>query len=67
MKHGCQSIAFPSISTGIYGYPIQEAAPLAIQTVVEFLRENAKSIQLVRFCLFSDADLEVYEEALKHE
>ena len=64
VKHCCQSIAFPSISTGIYGYPIQQAAPLAIQTVVEFLNENAMPIQLVRFCLFSDADLEVYEDAL---
>jgi O-acetyl-ADP-ribose deacetylase (regulator of RNase III) len=62
VKHGCRSIAFPSISTGIYGYPIQQAAPLAIRTVVEFLRE--KSIPLVRFCLFSDADLEIYTDAL---
>ena len=64
VQHGCQSIAFPSISTGIYGYPIQQAAPLAIQTVVEFLRESATTIQLVRFCLFSDADLEVYTDVL---
>jgi len=67
VRHGCQSIAFPSISTGIYGYPIQQAAPLAIQTVVGFLRKNAMSIQLVRFCLFSNADLEVYVAALKSE
>jgi O-acetyl-ADP-ribose deacetylase (regulator of RNase III) len=65
VKHGCQSMAFPSISTGIYGYPIQQAAPLAIRTVIEFLRENAETIQLVRFCLFSDADLEIYADALK--
>ena len=62
VKHGCQSIAFPSISTGIYGYPIQQAAPLAIQTVMEFLQEHPMPLQLVRFCLFSDADLKVYLE-----
>ena len=64
VKHGCQSIAFPSISTGIYGYPIQEAAPLAIRAVIDFL-QTTELIRLVRFCLFADADLEVYTKALK--
>jgi len=64
VKHGCQSVAFPSISTGIYGYPIQEAAPLAIRAVIDFL-QTSESIRLVRFCLFSDADLEVYVKALE--
>ena len=63
-QHGCQSIVFPSISTGIYGYPIQQAAPLALQTVIDFLHENPKPLQLVRFCLFSDDDLDVYAKAL---
>jgi len=63
-KHNCQSIAFPSISTGIYGYPIQQAAPLAIQTVIEFIRETPAPLRLIRFCLFSDTDLEVYSKAL---
>ena len=67
VTHDCQSVAFPSISTGIYGYPIQQAAPLAIQTVVEFLRDHPKPIRLVRFCLFSDADLGVYSDALSEE
>lgn len=65
VKHGCQSIAFPSISTGIYGYPIQHAAPLAIRTVIEFLRDTAEHLRLVRFCLFSDADLEIYSKAIE--
>ena len=64
-KHNCQSIVFPSISTGIYGFPIQQAAPLAIQTVIEFIRETPTAPRLVRFCLFSDADLEVYSKALE--
>jgi O-acetyl-ADP-ribose deacetylase (regulator of RNase III) len=65
VKYNCQSIAFPSISTGIYGYPIQQAAPLAIETVIKFIRETPKALRLVRFCLFSDADLEVYSKALE--
>ena len=64
VTHDCRSIAFPSISTGIYGYPIQQAAPLAIQTVIDFLRNTPEPLQLVRLCLFSDADLEVYTKAL---
>jgi O-acetyl-ADP-ribose deacetylase (regulator of RNase III) len=67
IKHDCRSIAFPSISTGIYGYPIQQAAPLALQTVIEFLRATPGSLQLVRFCLFSDTDWDVYSKALERE
>jgi len=64
VTHDCRSIAFPSISTGIYGYPIQQAALLAIQTVINFLRNTPVPLQLVRFCLFSDTDLEVYTKVL---
>ena len=65
VEHDCRSIAFPSISTGIYGFPIQQAAPLAIQTVINFLHNNPEPLRLVRFCLFSDADLEVYVKTLE--
>jgi O-acetyl-ADP-ribose deacetylase (regulator of RNase III) len=64
VEHGCQSIAFPSISTGIYGFPIQQAAPIALQTVINFLNEQKSGLELVRFCLFSDADLDVYSKTL---
>ena len=64
VKHECHSIAFPSISTGIYGFPIQQAASIALQTVIDFLREESELLRLVRFCLFSDADLDVYSQAL---
>ena len=70
VKHDCRLIAFPSISTGIYGYPIQQAAPLAIRTVMDFLQNTPEPLRLVRFYLFSDADLEVYTKALtetKHD
>jgi len=45
-------------------YPIQQVAPLAIQTVMDFLQNKPEPLRLVRFCLFSDADLKVYTKAL---
>jgi len=62
--HGIKSIAFPSISTGVYGYPIEEAARIALSTIIDFLEKDGV-IKLVRFVLFSDKDLAVYEGALK--
>ncbi|MEW5701285.1 MAG: O-acetyl-ADP-ribose deacetylase [Candidatus Zixiibacteriota bacterium] len=57
---GARSVAFPSISTGAYGYPIRDAAPIAINTVEKFVRANPDVLDLVRFVLFSDADYSVY-------
>ena len=56
-----KSIAFPAISTGVYGYPIQQAAEIAIQTVKNFLLQST-SIEKVIFCCFSSNDLQVYKE-----
>lgn len=61
---GAGSIAFPSISTGIYGYPIEAASEVAISTVRDFLAESHALKQVV-FCCFSAADLAVYEAALR--
>jgi O-acetyl-ADP-ribose deacetylase (regulator of RNase III) len=61
---GCRSIAFPSLSTGAYRYPIADAAPIALRAVAEFAREN-KSMTLVRFVLFDARALGVFEEALQ--
>ena len=58
------SIAFPSISTGIYGYPVEEAARIALKTVIDYLK-NHSEINLVRFILFDSKTFSVYEEALK--
>src|SRR5688500_11637695 len=58
------SLAFPSISTGIYGYPIEQAAQVAVSTVRDSLREEA-SLEEVVFCCFSAGDLTVYEAALQ--
>ena len=54
------SIAFPSISTGVYGYPIEEAARVANATVRNWLGENALPERVI-FCCFSRSDVEVYE------
>jgi O-acetyl-ADP-ribose deacetylase (regulator of RNase III) len=60
---GLSSVAFPSIATGAYGFPIDDASVVAVGTVVEALRAGS-TLRLVRFVLFSDADLEVYRRAL---
>lgn len=59
-QHGLRTIAFPSISTGAYRFPIEAAARIAINTVAGYLDDHL-DIELVRFVLFSDADLEVYK------
>jgi O-acetyl-ADP-ribose deacetylase (regulator of RNase III) len=64
VEHGIRSIAFPSISTGAYRYPVNEAAGVALKTVVQFLREHPQ-IELVRFVLYDDTTYSAYESALK--
>ena len=61
---GLKSIAFPSISTGVYGYPLKEASQIAVKTVKEFIN-NPSSIKEVIFCCFSDQALSVYQELLQ--
>ena len=63
--HGYRTLAFPSISTGIYGYPIDEAAEVALRTVRACLAAHPEAFDVVRFVLFSPADLEVYRKALR--
>lgn len=64
VRHGVRSIAFPSISTGAYGYPIEKAAPVAVGAVADWLAVHPEALDVVRFVLFSDGDLAVYREAL---
>ncbi|HLK10197.1 MAG TPA: O-acetyl-ADP-ribose deacetylase [Candidatus Binatia bacterium] len=63
-EHGLTSLAFPSISTGAYRFPIEAAAAIALRTVGGFAVEAPGTIELVRFVLFTPADLAVYERAL---
>ncbi len=62
-ENGLKSIAFPAISTGIFGYPIRDAAEVALSTIKRFL-PNTKHIELVRFVLFSENDLEIHDDVL---
>jgi len=59
------SLSFPSISTGAYGYPVSEAARIAITTVGSFLKEQATSIKEVVFVLFDSRTYESYRSALQ--
>lgn len=63
-EHGVATIAFPGISTGIYGYPVDAAARIAVSATRSFIDERASSLARVTFCCFSSADLEVYEQIL---
>lgn len=63
-EHGVKSIAFPSISTGIYGYPFDAAARIALDAVMEFLAED-ETIESVIFVTFSDRDLESMQTIVK--
>ncbi|MEW6102310.1 MAG: O-acetyl-ADP-ribose deacetylase [bacterium] len=61
LENNLKTIAFPSISTGAYGYPKELAAPVAIKAVSDFLKEN-KGIEEVRFVLFDKETYNVYKE-----
>lgn len=63
VAQGCQSVAFPSLSTGAYGYPVAQAARTALQTVVAFLQEMRQP-RLVRFVLFDRATADQYAAVL---
>jgi len=63
-ENNLSSISFPSISTGAYGYPVAEAAEVALRTVVTFLKERTTSIKDVVFVLFDSATFENYSSAL---
>lgn len=64
VENDVRSIAFPAISCGVYGYPIDQACKIAVDTTCKYL-ETAGSIKKVIFCLFSDGDLSVYENYIK--
>ncbi|PWN90525.1 A1pp-domain-containing protein [Acaromyces ingoldii] len=63
-----KTIAFPSISTGVYGYPIEEATNVSLEVTGEYLADKESSqLELVVFCVFGDADKHVYEQVIpKH-
>jgi len=64
LENGARTVAFPAISCGVYGYPIPEAAGIAMKTTGEFL-DTHQDIELVRFVLFSKNVYDVFAEALE--
>jgi O-acetyl-ADP-ribose deacetylase (regulator of RNase III) len=64
-SYGMRTIAFPSIATGAYRYPLADAAEVALAEVVRFLREEARSVAEVTFVLFDGATLAAYASALE--
>lgn len=61
MENGIRTIAFPSISTGVYSFPVEAAAKVAVRTVNRFLQGNPDSFDLVEWVLFDDHTELVYE------
>ena len=59
VEYGAKSISFPSISTGIYGFPIERASRIAFDTVKDFVREHHQPDK-IRFIAFSKSDFDVY-------
>jgi O-acetyl-ADP-ribose deacetylase (regulator of RNase III) len=62
-QHALTSIAFPAISTGVYGYPKEQAADIAVATVRDFVRKPT-SLREVIFCCYSESDLALYRKRL---
>lgn len=60
VETGIRSIAFPSISTGVYHFPLEEAAKIAVKTAAEFAAQNPGKLDVIKWILFSDEVLEVY-------
>ena len=62
-EKGCRSIAFPAISTGVYGYPLKEASVIAVGTVYVWLEKNPEKVDRVVFVLFDEKAFKAYEGA----
>lgn len=65
LEKGLKSISFPSISTGAYGYPANDASIVALKTILEFTKANPGKLELIRLVLFSDQDYNTYSESLE--
>ncbi len=63
-KNGLKSLSFPAISTGAYGYPLPEAARIALKTAIDYLKEHA-GIERVRFVLYGKTTYDVFAEEIK--
>lgn len=61
-KHGLRSIAFPAISTGVFKYPKDEAAKIALGAVQEFVNKNPNAFDVIYFVLFNNSNFDIYQE-----
>lgn len=64
VAEGLRTVAFPSISTGVYGYPVDRAARVALDTIRAFIDSRPNALDEVRMVLFSAGDLKAYQQAL---
>jgi O-acetyl-ADP-ribose deacetylase (regulator of RNase III) len=65
--HAVRTIAFPCISTGVYGYPPEKAAQVAVDTVIAVTAEHPDAYDVITFCCFSESDLQLYQLLLELE
>ncbi len=63
-SHGLHTVAFPCISTGVYGYPPELAAVVAVDTVRQVISDQPEAFDEITFCCFSDSDLATYKQLL---
>jgi O-acetyl-ADP-ribose deacetylase len=63
-EFGLKSVAFPNISTGVYGYPKPEAAKIAVKEVKDYLSEESTVVRVI-FCIFDDENYRIYQEFLE--
>ncbi|MBO4374675.1 MAG: macro domain-containing protein [Lachnospiraceae bacterium] len=67
MENDIRRIAFPSISTGVYGYPVEKAAEAAIKAMLDFLHDNPCSMDEIYMVCFDDRTLEAYKKAINEK
>ena len=63
-ENGIRTIAFPSISTGVYHFPLEEAAEIAVNTASSFVKDNPEKLDEVKWVLFDDRTFQVYQRAI---
>jgi O-acetyl-ADP-ribose deacetylase len=63
VQHGCKSIAFPSISTGAYGFPVERASQVALRAIKDFIMANPGQLELIELSTFSKQDFRAYQRA----
>ena len=61
-EEGLRSIAFPCISTAIYGYPNEDACQVALEAVSNFMQEHEDDVDLIIFCTFTEKDHQIYQK-----